>query len=84
MKNGQNTLKEEKKNVTSRIQGTFLRWYTLWDANATNNISQSYNIWQGNRYVSGTLLFIISAIERGMINWDEWFKVRSHKEMIVV
>jgi hypothetical protein len=39
---------------------------------------------QGNCYVSRTLLFIISAIERRTINWVEWFKVQLHKEMIAV
>jgi hypothetical protein len=37
---------------------------------------------QGNHYVSGTLLSIVNATERGTIDWAEWFKVRLHKEMI--
>jgi hypothetical protein len=39
---------------------------------------------QGNHYISGILLFAISAIEKGVVNYIEWFKVRLHKEMIVV
>ncbi len=31
-----------------------------------------------------TLLFVVSAIEKGIVNWVEWFKMRLHKEMIVV
>jgi hypothetical protein len=31
--------------------------------------------WQGNCYVSRTLLSTINATERGMVNWVEWFKV---------
>jgi hypothetical protein len=39
---------------------------------------------QGNHYISRTLLSTISAIKRGTINWAKWFKIRLHKEMIVV
>lgn len=39
---------------------------------------------QGNCYILRTPLSIISAIERGTINWAKWFTVRLHKEMIVV
>ncbi len=40
--------------------------------------------WQGNHSISGTLLSIVSATERSMVNWAEWFKVGLHKEVIVV
>jgi len=39
---------------------------------------------QGNHYVSRTLLFAINATKREIVNWAEWFKVRLHKEMIIV
>jgi hypothetical protein len=39
---------------------------------------------QGIHYIFGTILFIISAIERGAFNWAKWFKVRLHKEMVAV
>jgi hypothetical protein len=39
---------------------------------------------QGNHYILRTLLSTISAIERGTVNWAEWFNVRLHKEMITV
>ncbi len=39
---------------------------------------------QGNRYVSGTLLFIMSTTKKGIFNWVEWFKVQLHKEMIII
>jgi hypothetical protein len=38
---------------------------------------------QSNRYIFGIMLFTISVIERGTVNWVEWFKVRLHKEMIM-
>jgi hypothetical protein len=38
---------------------------------------------QGNRYISGTLLSITSAIKRSIVNWAKWFKVRLHKEMML-
>lgn len=40
--------------------------------------------WQGNRYILGTLLSTMNAIEKGTINWVEQFKVRLHKEMITI
>ncbi len=40
--------------------------------------------WQGNCYVSRTLLSTVNATKRGTINWAEWFKVRWHKVMIAV
>lgn len=39
---------------------------------------------QGNRYVSGTLLSIMSTTKKGIFNWVEWFKVQLHKEMIII
>jgi hypothetical protein len=35
-------------------------------------------------YIFGTMLFIVSATEKGMVNWAKWFKVKLHKDMIVV
>jgi hypothetical protein len=31
-----------------------------------------------------TLFFAISVIEKGIVNWVEWFKMQLHKEMIAV
>jgi hypothetical protein len=39
---------------------------------------------QGNRYTSTSLLSIVSTIERCIVNWDEWFEIRLHAEMIIV
>jgi hypothetical protein len=39
---------------------------------------------QGNCYIFGTLLFVISVIKKGTVNWVEWFKVQLHKEMITI
>jgi hypothetical protein len=31
-----------------------------------------------------TLLFAVNVIEKGIVNWVEWFKMQLHKEMIAV
>ncbi|CAM6046718.1 unnamed protein product [Sphagnum compactum] len=33
---------------------------------------------QGNRYILRTLLSAVSAIERGKVNWAEWFKEQAY------
>jgi hypothetical protein len=33
--------------------------------------------------MSRTMLFRVNDIERGRINWVEWFKVQLHKEIII-
>jgi hypothetical protein len=47
-------------------------------------VAKVATFWQGNCYIFRTLLFVVSIIEKGLVNWVEWFKMRLHKEMIVV
>jgi hypothetical protein len=39
---------------------------------------------QGNKYVPGTLVVVIQAVEEGEVNWALWFTQKLHNEILVV
>jgi hypothetical protein len=62
----------------------FCKGLHLKNVDVIDNISRVATFWRSNRYIFRTLLFVVSVIEKGVVNWAKWFKMKIHKEMIVV